>query len=686
MNHHPKVFVKQMTPLTLFLTRLGVFFLVMTPLFFWRSLLYPHISTKLFWVLGVSELTLLCLVWFLYQHPSWKPKISWPVIIFLVYVGIMTLTSIFGVYPMNSFWGDFERNVSLNVWLHLSVVLIIVLSVFRSKRSWIQLSFISTIIGLVVSFIYIFSFLHFFSNDISNGGSTLGNSSLLGSYLIFAMFFALLLFFLSIQFRVRLFGIVSFAFFVLVLFLTDARAAMISFGGGAILFIAIILFLHAKQGWRKISGIVLFSILIITFIVLALLIFKSGSFFHKMVEQDVGGSRFIVWDIAAQSIKDRPWFGWGLGNFKFAFLQHYNPCFGNTYCGGNTLFDSAHNKILDVWVEVGLFGLIAYLLIFLAAFFSIAKAYLKKNIDAKITALFVAVLAAYFAQNLTVFDSISSLVFFVFLYGFGISVMSTTFVNDVAVEHEASSVVSILPILYTLAFPFLIFYFVIQPLRGGLAVKTASTTLEMQKRFSAYELALNVSPFGRDLRRDFLGLGTGNILWSYDPVKDVETIKKSKSYFQKENNLVKNSLQDTLKKSPDDVRAYIYLLKIFHAEGRLFDVTKFADAENVLQDAIIHNPKQKLFYWISTAINLEQNKIKSATESMKTAIELSPDSMRSEWNTFLFAKYVGDKELLDQSFSKLILDYPKAKEQVETILKWDVKEMKYKLLSDFYLE
>lgn len=667
------------TPVMFHLVRWSLFMLLLTPLVFWNSFFYGFISTKMIWFFAISESTLLFFLWFLYKYPIWKPKLSWPVAVFFVYVGIIILTSVFGVYPMYSFFGDFERNVNVTVWLHLSVILIMFISVFRTKQSWVQLSLISTIVGLIVSAVHLFF-------PLFGSGSTLGNSSFFGSYLIFEFFFALFLFFHGIQFRTRVFGIISFFFFVLTLFLTDARAAMISFLGGSILFFAFVLFVHAKQGWRRIMGLSVLIILLLSFALSTILILKPGTFLHKLVEANIGGSRFVVWNIAEQAIKDHPWFGWGTENFKFAFLEHYNPCFGNVFCGGNTLFDSAHNKILDVWVESGFFGLIAYLCIFIVAMFCIGKAYKQKNIDVKTAALFIAVLAAYFVQNLTVFDSLISLLFFVGLYGFGINAASTDFLKEEKFVESESGIFSAVSIFYTLFFPFLLYLFVIQPLRGGIAVKEAVTTLNTAVRFPAYERALSISSVGRDIRRDYLALQTANALWTFDPVKDAEKIKKIKPYFKKEDALVEQSLKATLAQSPNDIRAYMYLSRILQAEGRLFQDSRFKDAEDLLKEAVKNNPKMALFFWIQSSLQLEQHQKEEAKISMQTAIKLSPDSLRSEWNTLIFAKYIGDDELLKQSFMNLVKNFPTLKTKAEEVLKWNTEEKRYTILSGFYLE
>ena len=69
-----------------------------------------------------------------------------------------------------------------------------------------------------------------------------------------------------------------------------------------------------------------------------------------------------------------------------------------------TWFDRAHNTVLDVMSMTGVFGLIGFLAIYLAIFYSSWRAYKKGWIDLPIAAMLFALPIAYFVQNLFVFD------------------------------------------------------------------------------------------------------------------------------------------------------------------------------------------------------------------------------------------------------------------------------------------
>ncbi len=661
--------------------KVGIYLLLLTPLLFWNEFYFPAITPKTLLIFLVSEISFFLFAWFYYLSPLRRPKIEWPAIIFFVYIGILSLATIAGIYPSNSFWGDLERSTNLLIWLHISLVFILLLSVARSEQTWLRISLMSVSVGLIASLIHFFSPL--FSDAASrvfNSGSTLGNSSFFGTFLLFQLFFSLILVFRGTQ-RLRWFGGFSFLLFLLTLFSTDARAVIVSVIGGSILFLSLIQLVQ-KQYIRKILAALLLLVLVMTFFGTVFFAFKTDSFLNTWIIDHGTGSRFVVWNIAWEAFKERPLLGWGPENFRYAFLEYYDPCFGNKFCGGNILFDKAHNIILDILIESGLFGLFAYLALFCALFWRVWISYKKQVVDIKIAALITAILAAYFVQNLTAFDTAVSLLFFVFLFGF-IVTMTSPSSQEFKIQIRSTPFI---PVIATLILPISLFFFVIQPARGVLAIKTAATSLNTVERLGAYEKGSFISPFGRDVRRDFLGLQTANLLWGYHPINDATYVQKIKPYFETEIYLVKNALKDTIARSPNDFRAYMYLTKILQAEGRLFYPSSFSEAHTLLAEALTRNPKQKLFYWIRVSLLLEQGNTVEASKAADIAKEIAPGQKRTLWNAFLFGMYVQDQELISTSFENLIHSFPEMKDPAEDLLKQNFEKKQYELLSEFYLE
>lgn len=648
-------------PHLLRITKIGIYLLLLAPMFFWGGLFFPSISTKLFWLLGVSEVTLFCFLWLIYCYPALRPKFYWQDLFFFFFILFILLTSIAGVYPANSFWGGFERNINVLLWLHLAAVFIILVALYRSERSWLQFSLVSTVIGLCICSAHFFSLFGISILFIGTFGIfTLGNSSIFGSYLLFQFFFSLFLFFRGHKRKLRLFGGGAFVVFVSTLLTTDARSAIIASVGGAIFFLSFILVLEKEKRYRKTCGLILLAGLVIVFFVSFFLVFRPSGWFHELIVKEGGSSRLVVWDIAWEAIKERPILGWGVGNFQYAFLKYYDPCFGNEFCGKNTLFDSSHNKILDVLVESGVLGLLAYLSIFFVTVNSVWHAYKRHGVDRKIFVLFASILAAYFVQNLTFFDTAISLLFFVVMIAFSRAAINFYIFQapeEISAKTRETKLFALCLVLCSFFLLAAFFFFIVQPIRGALAVKRGATTFNIVNRQEAYERGLSISSFGKDIRRAFLALETSRVLWSYRPIADASSVQAFAPYLRKESSLVETSLRDTLRRSPNDFRSFLYLAMLLQAEGRLFDSIRFAEAENVVQDALVLNPRHPLFYWVLTSIYIEDGKMEEASASMAKAISLSPDSQQSLKKMEIFKKYIEGGELQEEIKYNLLYEF-----------------------------
>ena len=94
-------------------------------------------------------------------------------------------------------------------------------------------------------------------------------------------------------------------------------------------------------------------------VLLSLFLLGAGSGVRERVTQifdfkaNVGRSQ--IWQANLDMIKDRPWFGWGYGNyrkFRDPYYQRYPEADTTAH---------AHNNFLQLWVDGGLIGLAAFL-------------------------------------------------------------------------------------------------------------------------------------------------------------------------------------------------------------------------------------------------------------------------------------------------------------------------------------
>jgi tetratricopeptide (TPR) repeat protein len=114
--------------------------------------------------------------------------------------------------------------------------------------------------------------------------------------------------------------------------------------------------------------------------------------------------------IALQGVKERPLFGWGQENYAIVFDKYYDP----RMYGQEPWFDRVHNIIFDWWIAGGTLGLVSYLSLFAIALWAIWRRNTQKLRAFSIGegSILTGLLAGYFVHNLTVFDNVTSYIWF----------------------------------------------------------------------------------------------------------------------------------------------------------------------------------------------------------------------------------------------------------------------------------
>jgi len=396
----------------------GIFLLPLIPLIIARDMFFPFITGKNFAFRIIIEIVFASWIILAFRNPLYRPRFSWVLGAIALFVGVLTLAALLGENPLRSFWSNFERMEGLVTHLHLFAYFIVLASVLNAKKLWWW--FANTSLGVSV-LLGIYSILQLAGYiTINQGGvridATFGNATYLAVYVLFHIFIALIL---LVRREERLWlrfvygGVILLNLFVL--FNTATRGAILGFVGGALVTTFLFaLFSKNRPTLRKIAagalaGIVLF--------VGGFILFRDANFIESNpvltrfndISLEEGASRFMIWGMAWQGAKEHPIFGWGQDNFVPLFSKYYNPEMYNE----EPWFDRAHNVIFDWLVAGGFLGLLAYLSIFVAALYLL---WVHRRKDSPFTlaqqSIFTGLFAAYFFQNLFVFDQIGSYLLF----------------------------------------------------------------------------------------------------------------------------------------------------------------------------------------------------------------------------------------------------------------------------------
>jgi len=631
------------------LLRWGIFASLFLPLIIFSQYISPFHFGKM--VLFRSLVAIMAVIYILLvisdkkYLPQWTPI----TIAFTIFTGIYALTSFTGVDFNYSFWGTLERMGGLFSFLHFWVFFIILVSVFRDRKSWEKILKISIFVGLLS---ILFAYGQYFKmGDFFVGwqhGSrligTIGNAALFAGYLLFILF-------LSIYFLIKkktnirekfLYGLVL-ILGIPVLHLTAVRGSIIAFWFGLFLLGLIYLFLFKK---RKVK--VYISIALIIFLLLVGFIWLNK---NKEWVKDIGWleritsisletqtlqTRLWSWHSGWQGFKERPILGWGPENFVLAHAKHFDARHF-TSMGSETIWDRAHNIVLEILTTMGIVGLLSYLSIFAAVYYLLIKSFRKKRIKLTTFAVFGVMLFVYFFHNLFIFDTAANYFMFFLILGYiNFTTSPISVFKKLIPSKEKKSNAFLIIVLAILAI-ILIYKANVEPMmanytctRAIIAGKAGSG----QEAFNKYQEALSYKSYqGKYETRHKLA----TFVIQYNEINQIEGRAKQELL-----NYAIREVKKNIESHPLDYVPHLYLGRLY-----IYLIPEEAGAGEKAEEAInkalsINDKNPRVWYELGQA-HLSQKKYDEAVEIFKHALELNPEVAQSHW--FLGISYAKAGEL-----------------------------------------
>lgn len=386
-----------------------------------KDLLFPYITSKQLTFNVLMEFLFAVWLVFILRYPEYRPKrsyITWGLVAYFIAILASCAVSVdFGL----SFWGDSERMLGLFHLLHFLMFYLILITVFRSWSQWQALFLSSVIIATIVSFIGLIG---------ADTYSTVGNTAYVSGYLIFNIFFSLILFKRNSHKGWRWFYIIPLLIMFREFWACHTSGAIIGLFLSLLLFVLLLGLFHINKNIRRFSLIVF---LIAIFGIVLIFSQSQSDWFQKSFLRNLTAqkatfqTRLISWRGAAADFKNHWLFGTGFGNYAIIFDRHFDSKFFD-YSKTDTYFDRAHNNLVDIVSTTGLIGLLTYLSIFVAAVYYLIKRFKRdggrvgtgeeagrRNLE---ILLLISLLAAYFIQNLAVFDSFVTYIGLMIILGY----------------------------------------------------------------------------------------------------------------------------------------------------------------------------------------------------------------------------------------------------------------------------
>ena len=446
----------------IFAIRTVVFLIVLMPLIVTTNTFFPFIVGKAIYARTLIEIAFGLWLVLAYAFPAYRPRRSWLVLGFTVYLIVAIVAGLAGVSFQRSLWSTYERMQGIFDLAHWFVLVLVVTSIYCTSIEWrtllnfnLGVSVMMAVLGVAQRYdLWGFGFYGFLENaprlDI-----TLGNATFVGAYMLVNVLIAVGFLAQSLSTagepqrastRVRrrrrrreaeagishivwwqLFWAVAVGLDLWMLLLSGTRGAIIGLGAGLIAFAV------GYALWGQAKGIRTAAMYLI--VALALVVVLSAGARNTSAFKAVCDSSVVVgrlcsiraddvsvkgrvasWSAGLRGFLARPVLGWGPENYIIASGRHFS-----SESGVAETFDQAHNKLVEELTTKGVIGFLAYMALWVLMATAVIRRVRVKDLDVgeQLFLMFVgAAMAAYFAQNLFLFDTPATVLQFVILLGF----------------------------------------------------------------------------------------------------------------------------------------------------------------------------------------------------------------------------------------------------------------------------
>lgn len=607
----------------------GILAILFIPFVVSDSMLFPFITGKAFLFRILVEL--LSGVWLiaLLRDSSMRPRLTWITGAILLFVTIIAIADISGLNPYKSFWSNYERMEGLITILHLVAYFLIVGSVMKTRVRW-HVFFNTSIVASVIMSFYVLLQLAG-KITINQGGvrvdGTFGNATYLGIYMLFNVFITLLVLFRSYRqdnkipkwFLISGYG-VAILFQLISIYHTATRGVILGLIGGLILLALFVLFFERQQKvLRRTAGGLLICLLVLGGVFFAIrdtqFVKKSQTlsrFASLSVSEINNQGRRYIWPMAISGFKERPILGWGQESFNYVFGKYYD----SRMYGQEPWFDRAHNVVLDWLIAGGLLGLLSYLAIFGAFVLIVWKSRGLSTVD---KAVLLGLVAAYFFQNLFVFDNLMSYVYF-------FSILAFVHTEKIREDNKPPKSYALIDknnnlrigvsIAIVACVVVAMYCFNVKAIRASQklidALQTGQTNptsalLDWNKVF-AYD------SFGSSEAREQM----------VNQVRQIMTLPADDPAKQAYITLARTQLETQIAQTPQDVRYYLFMGILLNRVNDPKGALTYLEKANVLSPK-----KQSILFEIGFAY-LNMGDYKSSLESFKRAYDLAPDFVEAK--------------------------------------------------------
>lgn len=601
----------------------------LAPLAVYLGFLFPYISGRNFLFRTLTLIALACWLLLWIRKPTryrLRPSfLVWAVLAFTTIVGIATVLA---PNPPFAFWSTLERMDGLVSVLFIGAFFFSAHALFDAHR-WAVFWNVSLGAALAASFVALLQLAGVLA--IHQGGvridASFGNAAFFAAYMLLSTGLALFLAAGAESRRIRILYLASPVFFLFLMLASATRSALIALPVALFASAIAAFFLGRKHlALRRFGALSLIALALgagAFFIAREIPALRAHPLIGRLLLVSFSGqdahARLLAWKIAWDGFTEQPLLGWGPEGYRFVFAKYYDP----RLAGREQWFDRAHNNYLDILVQTGALGLLAYLALWVGLLRAIFRG---GAFSAREKVALTGLLTAYAAFNVFAFDTITtSLIFFALLAYADVRLRELRrahFEKLSPPPHQNAvaspppqffkmprlrSLCSVLIVTVTL----FIFYSVIaKPAYAAYLIHEGlrNNSPDLDTRLAFFTRAITLRTIATPEAREFLA----------QFATDVEPVLVREESREKMVSLVEEELALQIAASPEDPRYPLRLGVVLNAYG------KYAEAVPYLEQAIVLSPhKQPTLYELGTSF-LNLGKMNEAVEVFKHTADLLP--------------------------------------------------------------
>lgn len=656
------------------------------------SFIFPFIVPKILAFRSLAELMIAGYILLLFINwQEFRPKFSWLSLAVGAFFISFAISTFAGVDWYRSFWDNHERMLGLFTIFHYVAYYFICTSVFKTWDDWGKALKIFLVAGSLVMLVGMVQILN--PNLLLNQGSdrviaTLGNAIYVGGYGLFLLFVSFLLF-IKENSKIWKWAYVFMgllAFFGMIFSGTRGSVLGLIVGVGVAVLCYIVVLRDFPKTRKVLIGLAVFGVVLIGL----LYNFRESAFVQKIPAVNralltsfsviQNSARWLAWESAVESWKERPVFGWGPNNFFYAFNKYYQPK-ALEFGYGETWFDNAHNILVNTLAVQGAVGLVVYLIIFISAGVILILARRKNGLDLHIFVIGGAFLAAHLTQSVTVFENPTSYLYFMFwlamVTSLSIKKQEVVVSNNLSSISNKNTILSLNKpigvgsvVLSGILVSLVIFVFNVQPARANMKALEALKYLSSPQPEIGIELMRSAiafnSPHIDDIRGD-LSRTSAQVL--SDQSNTAFTKEKRLELF----NMAYEALMINAEMHPYDIRNYLSLSQLGQIGYSLTGDAKYiADYGSYLDKALSYSPKRQQIIYNVANFYLQTGRVDESIQLLEKTLEEGPGVSENYWRLAyvykLTEKMDKAKEVLDLAEKNGVVFTDQQKEIINQIL------------------